>query len=64
MSDSKLQGDTLLISQNLQDGYWIREYCVSPVLSCINYKKTHCDDCTCRFYRRDIITESQRRGKA
>ena len=67
MSDNKLQGDTLLLYQDLLDGRWIREYCVSPACSCINYKKSHCDNATCRFYRSDTITITQKNrmgGKA
>lgn len=60
MPNNKLQGDTLVICQNLSDGRWIREYCVSPACSCVNYKKTHCDNATCKFYRSATITITQK----
>lgn len=62
MPNDTLQGDTLLLYQDLSDGNWIREYCVSPVCSCVNHKKTNCDNATCRYYRCEVLTIDRKRS--
>lgn len=60
----KQKGDTLVLYQNMSDGHWVRGYCLSPACACSNYRKTHCDNGTCRFYKEEFISIKQKGGSS